>query len=128
MAKWDRGDFLNWLHPRDWFASLSRLLLGIALVVAVMIPYTQHAWNWDRFLQGGHDFETNLLLMLSFLCLVLVLSRRGRQSVEALFTLLREGLLLRKRQSGGLLAKVCALHADGVEGSPDPGWLLPLRI
>ena len=52
------------------------------------MPITEHLWNWDRFLQGGRDYELGTLMILLILCLVLVLSKQCKQSVEALLSIL----------------------------------------
>jgi hypothetical protein len=49
------------------------------------MPVTQHLWAWDHFLHGGQDFELSTLVVLSFLCLVLVLSKHGEQCIDLLF-------------------------------------------
>lgn len=124
MPKFD--DVLAFLHPLNWFRSLGRFLLGVACTVAVMIPYTQHAWSWDRFLQGGHDFETNLLLFLSLLCLILLLGRRGHQSVEAWFASLRGWRIFQATPS--FAANPGFLYAELPDDDPSPGLVPPLRI
>lgn len=124
MPKMD--DVLAFLHPLNWFRSLGRFLLAVALTLAVMIPYLQHIWSWDRFLQGGHDFETNLLLFLSLLCLVLLLSRRGHQSIDAWFASLRIRRFFPSRPS--LAANPGYLFAELPDDDPGPALALPLRI
>jgi hypothetical protein len=64
---------------------MGRLLLLLAAFVLITLPFTQQFWTWDRFLHGGHDFETSVLLILTTLCLVLVLVRRGNQCLTLLF-------------------------------------------
>ena len=51
------------------------------------MPVTERLWDWDHFLQGGNDFELNTILFLSFLCLVLVLSKHGKHCVDLLFAI-----------------------------------------
>ena len=41
----------------------------------VTSPLTQEVWTWDRFLHGGQDFESGVLLVLVSLCLVLLLAQ-----------------------------------------------------
>lgn len=50
------------------------------------MPVTQHLWTWDHFLHGGHDFELGMLMVLSWLSLVLVLAKNGKQSLHALLS------------------------------------------
>jgi hypothetical protein len=83
----DRGtsDFLDFAQPAHLYSNMGRLLLLLAALVLIALPFTQQIWSWDRFLHGGHDFETSVLLILTTLCLVLVLVRRGDQCVNLLF-------------------------------------------
>jgi hypothetical protein len=59
------------------------LLTAVSLFT---MPITQYLWTWDRFLQGGRDFELGGLLLLSFLSLVLVLSRSCKQSFDSMLS------------------------------------------
>jgi hypothetical protein len=70
------------------FARMGRVLLFLASFLLLALPFTQHIWTWDRFLHGGHDFETNMLLILCTLCLVLVLMQVCRQAIKILFAFL----------------------------------------
>ena len=63
------------------------MLTAILLVTA---PLTQYIWTWDHFLRGGQDYESSTLMMLAFLCLVLVLARHCKQSVNLLLTTRRK--------------------------------------
>lgn len=60
-------------------------LLFLVAVSLLTMPITQRLWNWDHFLRGGQDFELSVFLVLSFFCLVLVLSRHCKQCVDSLF-------------------------------------------
>jgi len=64
---------------------VSRYLLILSALSLLTMPITEHLWNWDRFLQTGRDFELGTLMVLSFFCLVLILSRKCKQRVESLF-------------------------------------------
>jgi hypothetical protein len=55
-------------------------LIAISLVTS---PLTQRLWTWDRYLHGGQDFETGAFLILVTLCLVLVLARSLKSSLES---------------------------------------------
>jgi hypothetical protein len=70
--------------PDQLNASMGRVLLLLASILLVALPFTQYIWTWDGFLRGGHDFETNSLLILSVLCLVLVLVQCCRQRINLL--------------------------------------------
>jgi hypothetical protein len=67
----------------EGFSRISRYLLILIALSLLTMPITEHLWTWDRFLKGGQDFELGALLVLSFLCLVLVLSRQGQSWVES---------------------------------------------
>lgn len=69
--------------PAPAFAWISRYLLILIALSLVTMPITEHVWTWDRFLQGGQDFELGTLLVLSFLCLVLVLLKQCKQWLES---------------------------------------------
>jgi|KBSSwiStaDraftv2_1062776.scaffolds.fasta_scaffold35318_2 hypothetical protein len=36
------------------------------------MPITQGLWSWDKFLQGGQDFELSFLMTITCLCLILL--------------------------------------------------------
>lgn len=65
------------------FAWISRYLLILIALSLITMPITEHIWAWDGFLQGGQDFELGALLVLSFLSLVLVLSKQCQRWVES---------------------------------------------
>jgi hypothetical protein len=67
-------------------AAIGRYLLILSALSLLTMPITEHLWTWDRFLQTGRDFELGTLMVLSFLCLVLVLSKQCKQSVESLLS------------------------------------------
>jgi len=81
-------DPIGFIDSDRLFAGIGRVLLVLASALSVALPYTQHIWTWDRFLHGGHDFETNMLLILCTLCLVLLLMRGCKQAVNLLFAFL----------------------------------------
>jgi hypothetical protein len=66
---------------------LSRLLLGLAFLELLTMPITQHLWTWDRFLQGGQDFELGLFVTVTCLCLVLLRAQHGHQKIWHLLAL-----------------------------------------
>ena len=79
-----RPEWVGFTHFRHGFESMARLLLILAAVVMIALPFTQQVWTWDRFLHGGQDFETTVLLILTSLCLVLVMARACRQVIKLL--------------------------------------------
>jgi hypothetical protein len=74
-------------------------------VLLVTTPLTQHVWTWDHFLSGGQDYESSMLLILAFLCLVLVLAQHCKQNVSLLFAARRQSSFL----SGDTLSASTAL-------------------
>lgn len=72
-------------HPGSGggLAWIGRYLVILVFVLLLTMPMTERLWSWDRFTGGGEDFELGALLILSFLCLVLVLTRQCQQHVES---------------------------------------------
>jgi hypothetical protein len=68
-------------------ARIGRYLLVLSALSLLTMPITEHLWNWDRFLQGGRDYELGTLMILLFLCMVLVLSKQCKQCLETLLFL-----------------------------------------
>ena len=68
---------------------VGRLLLIFSGLSLLTMPITEHLWTWDRFLQTGRDFELGLLLVLTLLCLVLVLSKQHKHTVESMLAMCR---------------------------------------
>jgi len=65
----------------EWISRCLLLLIGVSLFT---MPITEHLWIWDCFLHDGQDFELGALLVLSFFCLMMVLSRQCQQRVESI--------------------------------------------
>lgn len=65
-------------------AAMGRFLLVLVTVSLVTMPVTQHFWTWDRFLHGGQDFESSVLMILMILCLALLLVQSCKRSFERL--------------------------------------------
>jgi hypothetical protein len=108
-------------------ACAGRILLVSSALSLLTMPITEHLWNWDRFLQTGRDFELGTLMLLTFLCLVLVLSRQWKQAVEFLFS---EGRILAFPFSQGE-APVCWLQMQPLQMEPElstGAFGLPLQI
>jgi len=72
------------------FAWIGRVLLMLTAILLVTAPLTQYIWTWDHFLRGGQDYESNTLLVLAFLCLVLVLAQHCKQSMDLLVAAWRQ--------------------------------------
>jgi hypothetical protein len=109
-----RPHWIEWARPRDLYAA-GRLLLVLASVTLIALPITQQVWTWDRFLHGGQDFETTVLLILTSLCLVLVMAKGFRQGLELFLSLWWSGFRFRR---GPVLRP----------GLPHSAALLPERV
>jgi hypothetical protein len=59
-------------------------LLALTAVALLASPITQRLWTWDRYLHGGHDFETGVLAILISLSLILLLTQHCKQAINAL--------------------------------------------
>jgi hypothetical protein len=106
---------------------MGRLLLVLASVVLIALPFTQQIWTWDRFLHGGQDFETTVLLILTSLCLVLVMARGCRQVIKLLLTLWSQ-LLVRRGSTILQPSRISATSVNRSTGPPIATYNLPLQI
>ncbi len=110
---------------------IGRFLLLLTAILLVTSPLTQRIWSWDHFLHGGQDYESNTLMVLALLCLVLVLAQHCKQSVNLLlatrrlFSFISPDLLLAS------IAPVEVAWASWKEYLASPGletYGLPLQI
>ena len=69
------------------YALGGRLLILFTAILIFVMPWTEHFWQFDRFLRGGQDFELGLLAVLTIFSLVLVLLQKCRQNVALLLTI-----------------------------------------
>lgn len=125
------GTNLNAMGPcAHLIARIRLLLLALTAISLVSMPFTQYLWTWDRYLHGGQDFETGVLLILMALSLVLVLTRFGRQNLAGLlmackrFSIDHAARLL--SQARALASSVAV--AFYVAPSDLPSYHLPLLI
>ncbi len=68
---------------------LGRLLISLIGILLPAMLWTEHITTWDRFFQGGQDCEMSILALFAFLCLVILLGQRRRQSLAIRLALLR---------------------------------------
>jgi hypothetical protein len=122
-----RPDWIGFARPGHGFQNVGRLLLVLASVVLIALPFTQQVWTWDRFLRGGQDFETTALLILTSLCLVLVMARGCRQGIKLLLTLWSQ-LMVRRWSAILPLARISATGVDRGAGPPIAMYSLPIQI
>jgi hypothetical protein len=89
------------------------LILSTAILIFVM-PWTEHFWQFDRFLRGGQDLELGLLALLTIFSLVLVLLRQRRQSLALLLTVRRWLSCVFEDEDPRAVANACNLitHSD----------------
>src|ERR1700757_4884805 len=77
-AHTDRPHFNKLARACTWISFGLLILIAVSLVTS---PLTQQVWTWDRFLHGGQDFESSLLVLLVSLCLLLLLAQHFKQAV-----------------------------------------------
>lgn len=121
------SDFLDLAQPAHLYSNVGRLLLLLAALVLIALPFTQQIWTWDRFLHGGHDFETSVLLILTTLCLVLVLVRCGHPCVTLLFRSLA-AFCSPPPQSSALSAPNFRFDVVGMVGPSRGAYSKPIQI
>lgn len=71
------------------YVVVGRVLFFLTCFLLIAMPWTEHFWTFDRFLRGGQDMELGLFALLSFLCLVLVLSQHFKQALTNLLAILQ---------------------------------------
>jgi hypothetical protein len=71
------------------YALGGRLLIVLTAILLLVMPWTEHFCQLDRFLRGGQDCELGLLALLTIFSLVLVLLQQRRQNVTLLLTVRR---------------------------------------
>jgi len=100
-------------HP---YAVGGRLLILFTAILIFVMPWTEHFWQFDRFLRGGQDFELGLLSLLTIFSLVLVLLQQRRQDVALLLIVKRWLSLVFEDPGPRAVANACSLtaHADAV--------------
>lgn len=119
-------------NPAQRCVDLSRLLLGLAFLELLTMPITQHFWTWDRFLQGGQDFEFGLFVIVTCLCLVLLRAQHCRQTLRRLLAFRSCWTLPFARALGSLRlvarCAVAAVPADPPFCRSVGAFLSPLQI
>lgn len=126
----DLGGFLNQAHQSSWpslnalacaaraFAGIGHILLALITVSLITMPLTQHIWTWDRFLQGGQDFEFGVFFILINLCLVLLVAQHCRQSITMLVATWRRVSLIPQANP------LARLRREGIASAFDGGLVL----
>jgi len=103
---------------------------GLLMLIAVSLltsPFTQGVWTWDRFLHGGQDFESGVLLILVSFCLLLVLSQLFKRAVS--LVLAAFSLSSRTSEDPAVQGRgaICR-RAGGDLSPPARNYRLPLTI
>ena len=111
----------------------SKILMATTFLVIALMPLTEYFWHFDEFLHGGQDFELSLLAILTVLCLILVLSQRGKKDLELFICLLRQWLAFVLRVTepaiqGELRGLISSPHAERLPNSARGMYTLPLQI
>lgn len=115
-----------------WLAAIGRVLLILAAVSLLTMPLTQRMWTWDRFLHGGRDFESSMLVILTTLCLAVLLLQVCKRHVDSLFAAWR--LFAFPADDDGILSGIplpgasFVLHTEQAASSTIPVYSLPLQI
>jgi hypothetical protein len=105
---WWRGttDWSEWSRP------LSRVLVLLTTLLLLVMPITEHLYNWDKFLRGGPDVEFSVLAGLLFAAMV-VLSMSG--------TMLQPKMLLPIIMQPGMIESVSKARSawrDAMSATP----------
>jgi hypothetical protein len=79
--------FTGFDRTRRACASWTRILLSFVALILVVSPWTEWHWTFDHFLRGGHDFELGLLSFVVFLCFMLLMAERGKQTMDGLLSI-----------------------------------------
>jgi len=68
---------------------VGRILILFSAALAIVMPWTENSWHFDKFPYGGEDFELSVFLIVAILGLVLVLLQHGKKSVTFILALAR---------------------------------------
>lgn len=97
---------------------IGRYLLILSALSLLTMPITEH-WDWDHFVQTGRDFEIGTLMLLTFFCLVLVLSKQLKQGIESFLSFLSLCSSLASQFTDGI-APAILLSVKPTISNPDP--------
>jgi hypothetical protein len=59
----------------------ARVTISFAVLLVVVMPWTEYFWSFDKFLRGGQDLELTLLGIATVVCLVLFLTQKARSII-----------------------------------------------
>jgi hypothetical protein len=101
-------------------------LLVLTAVSLVTSPFTQGVWTWDRFLRGGQDFESGVLLVLVSFCLLFLLAQLFKRAVN--LVLAAYNLSARTRGGPAVQGLGPVSRRAGDLSPPARNYRLPLTI
>jgi hypothetical protein len=114
------------------YAFGGRLLLLFTAVLILVMPWTEHFCQLDKFLRGGQDCELGLLALLTIFALILVLLKQRRQSLNLLLVVQRWLSTIFKMADPQAVLKACGLivHSNTVSlfGCVLRQYNLPIQI
>jgi hypothetical protein len=108
-----------------------RLLISLIALLLPAMLWTERITTWDRFFQGGQDCEMSILALFAFLCLVILLGQRRKQSLARRLAVLRFFSLLVRFRHGAVATYSQFFSIAFRERVTSPGsgiCLPPLRI
>lgn len=112
-------------------ARIGAILLVLTALCLLASTITQRLWTWDRYLHGGHDFETGVLVILVSFCLVLILMHHCKREIDHLAAATTGSLCITDNNSAtrGPLRRIAAA-SHHINGPPsiDRNYCLPLTI
>jgi hypothetical protein len=111
--------------------AVGRVLLILAAIELISMPWTQFAWTWDHFLHGGMDFESNLLFLVICLGLLLVLRHLCRPDENLRVPRWRLSLPIVETARPAAMPGTSALlafHRERRAASDLAAYALPLQI
>ncbi len=91
-------------------------------------PVTQQVWTWDRYLHGGQDFESGVLLILVSFCLLLVMAQHLKQTVDSILAAWRMSSHVANRPCTAARAPVPCLAGNSFPRPLRRSYCLPLTI
>lgn len=114
------------------YALGGRLLIVLTAILLLVMPWTEHFCQLDKFLRGGQDCELGLLALLTIFSLVLVLLQQRRQNITLLLTVRRRLSLFFEDGAPRAIAKACSLtaHSDATPLSTQAicRYNLPIQV
>jgi hypothetical protein len=102
-------------------AALGRLMVSCLGIVMIAMLWTEQLWTWDNLCWNGQDCELSVLALFAFLCLVILLAHRCKQSLTLRLAVQR--FLSFTQRSGNGIANVffCAPAASSfLRGATSP--------